>query len=227
MEAVLLDAGGVLTRLKAPRPVLFQEACVAQGIALPRERTEDLFAAMRQLREEEIDLFLGDYPRFRQRATALGRKLTGLGEAFERVWTDYRHLLQDPRHRALFDDAKPALEALAERDLRLGVLSNAVDALLPLLRRLGVADAFDAIIASAATGYEKPQREIFHLALDALGVEATEAVHVGDSYHFDYLGATRAGLRAILLDRRGRADVGVPRIRSLQELPEALDRETR
>lgn len=222
MEAVFLDAGGVLTRLEVPRPVLFREACLLLGHPLPLSTAEALFEEVRRLRADRRDLLLEDAPRFHREALVRGAEITGLGDAHLPIWKAYRQLLQDPRYRAPFPDAKPVLATLREAGLHLGVISNAVAGLVPLLERFGLAASFDRILASEVVGYAKPQPQIFHEATRALGVAPAEAVHVGDSYPYDYLGATRAGLRAILLDREGTAEASVPRIATLADLPEAL-----
>jgi putative hydrolase of the HAD superfamily len=54
-------------------------------------------------------------------------------------------------------------------------------------------------------GYQKPHPAIFEHALDLLGVDSTEAVHVGDDPKADVVGARRAGIEPILVDRHGRA----------------------
>ena len=225
MEAVFLDAGGVLTRLEAPRAALFREAGLRLGHPVSLSTAEALFAALRRLRATRRPLLLEDYPRFHREALAQGAEITGLGDDYLAVWKAYRQLLQEPRYRSPFSDAKPTLATLREAGLCLGVISNAATGLVPLLEGFGLASSFDAILASEAVGYAKPQPEMFREALRALGVAAEDAVHVGDSYPYDYLGATRAGLRAILLDREGTAEADVPRIGSLAVLPRALDLE--
>jgi putative hydrolase of the HAD superfamily len=67
------------------------------------------------------------------------------------------------------------------------------------LRALGLADAFDAVVISDAWGraYRKPHRLPFDIALGSLGVEACDAVFIGDRPDKDVIGATRAGMRAI------------------------------
>jgi len=92
-----------------------------------------------------------------------------------------------------------AIGALRARGLRLGVVSSAVHHpfLDWTLGRFGIAGTFATIITSASSGYYKTRPEIYHAALRDLGVAATDAIHVGDSYRFDVQGAHRAGLRAI------------------------------
>ena len=62
-------------------------------------------------------------------------------------------------------------------------------------------------------------------------VAASDAAYVGDRLHTDAIGAARAGLRGVWLDRHGlatpaqRAEAaaeGIPLIRSLAELPALL-----
>ena len=52
--------------------------------------------------------------------------------------------------------------------------------------------------------------------MDKHGADPQEALHVGDSLREDIEGATKAGLRALLLDRHG--DPGVPHIRTLDQI---------
>ena len=49
------------------------------------------------------------------------------------------------------------------------------------------------------------------------------SLYVGDVYSVDYLGATGAGMQALLMDVPGAyRDNGVPRVESLEELQVAL-----
>jgi FMN phosphatase YigB (HAD superfamily) len=49
--------------------------------------------------------------------------------------------------------------------------------------------------------------------------EAQHSLYVGDVYSVDYLGATRAGMRAMLFDVSGAyRGNGLPRVESLEEL---------
>jgi putative hydrolase of the HAD superfamily len=65
-------------------------------------------------------------------------------------------------------------------------------------------------VSSAEHGYMKPHRSIFDAALAQAGVEARDAVMVGDSLKHDIDGARAAGLRAVLLRRSGEVPPGLP-----------------
>jgi putative hydrolase of the HAD superfamily len=122
----------------------------------------------------------------------------------------------------LYDDVPEALAALRARGLKLVIVSN-WDASLPrLLDALELTPHFDAVVVSSLVGASKPSREIFEAALKQAGVLPEEALHVGDSLRDDYHGARAAGLRALLLDRKGCAGEECEAIRSLSELPGRL-----
>jgi putative hydrolase of the HAD superfamily len=102
----------------------------------------------------------------------------------------------------VYPEVSDTLAALRERGLRLGVVSNWDPRLPELLDRLDLAGYFDAVVYSSAVGVEKPDRRIFLEALRRLGVEAGEALHVGDGRLEDVEGAMGAGMRSLHLLRR-------------------------
>ncbi len=128
-------------------------------------------------------------------------------------------LLVDSLRFRLFPDALPALDALRGAGVALAVVSNWDHGLEEVLAHLGVADRFDAVVASATAGVAKPDPAIFHVALARLGVPAGRALHCGDLPAKDCLGARSAGLRAVLIDRgAGGAGGPCPRVTSLVDL---------
>lgn len=125
----------------------------------------------------------------------------------------------------LFPEVSGVLEVLRARGYRLAVVSNWDSRLIEICNRLELTRLMEFVVASAAVGMEKPDRRIFDIALSMAGVSADQAVHVGDDYSADVVGARRAGIEAIFLDREGRhPNVDhVRSIRSLSELLEILD----
>ena len=112
------------------------------------------------------------------------------------------------------------LEKISER-YRIAVISNADGRIEDVLRRCGIADCFLTITDSGLVGYEKPHPEIFRAALESMKATPEESLYVGDVYSVDYLGATGAGMQAMLMDVPGAykdKDKGVARVESLEEL---------
>ena len=124
----------------------------------------------------------------------------------------------------LYPDSLPALQALRERGLLLGVISNWEEWLEQLLLHLEIHTYFTSTTISGTTGIEKPDPRIFALALESLGVAAEEAAHVGDSVRHDVEGARNAGLVPVLIDRDERYPPGdYLRVTDLRQLPAVLD----
>lgn len=135
----------------------------------------------------------------------------------------YAHYASAPAWR-VYPEVSGVLAALRDRGLALAVVSNFDSRLTPLLDALGLAAYFDAVVCSGQAGAAKPDRAIFTRALATLGVEASEALHVGDNPEADYDGARAAGIEALLVDRRLTARRGdaIPDLRGiLDRLSEA------
>jgi putative hydrolase of the HAD superfamily len=109
----------------------------------------------------------------------------------------------------------------------MGVVSNTMSGISrDFLEREGLAGYFEVIVLSRDIGIRKPDPRIFSLALQRLGVEASEAAHVGNSVEEDVAGAKGAGMKAVLLGG-GKRRTGVEpdlTIRSITELSSALRR---
>jgi putative hydrolase of the HAD superfamily len=116
------------------------------------------------------------------------------------------HTFSDPSNYDLFSDAIPALDALQSRGVKLGVISNFESWLALMLDRLGVRDRFDVLAISGDLGWEKPDPRIFKWAMQELGAEPHECLHVGDSPHFDAIPAHDLGMTGVLIDRFNRWD---------------------
>jgi putative hydrolase of the HAD superfamily len=94
---------------------------------------------------------------------------------------------------------------LVKRRARIGVVSNnLVEEQSEKLRHCGFAAYVDDLTVSENAGVSKPDPEIFRIALDRLGCDASEAVMVGDSWPADIVGAHAAGIRAIWFNPSGK-----------------------
>lgn len=113
---------------------------------------------------------------------------------------------------SVYEDVFYALDDLKNKNMKLGVISNWDSSLHKILQSLKLDSYFDFVIASLEFGKEKPDPKIFHFALEKAKVNSQHALHIGDSFEDDYLGAKNAGWHAILLDRE----------RLYQDVPELI-----
>ncbi|MFI7574792.1 HAD family hydrolase [Micromonospora sp. NPDC049497] len=108
---------------------------------------------------------------------------------------------------------------------RLAVVTNThrADLVPGHLAAMGVAHLVDAVVTSVEVGWRKPHPAIYAAALDTLGVPASAAVFVGDTFVADYAGPEAVGIRAFLIDATARHPVPAERrLDSLFDLPGRL-----
>ncbi|MBD0318302.1 MAG: HAD-IA family hydrolase [Thermoleophilia bacterium] len=89
--------------------------------------------------------------------------------------------------------APQALARLRAAGLALACVANWDSTLPDALARAGLEEAFDVVVSSAEAGAPKPDPRPFRLALERLGVEPAQALHIGDD-EVDRVGAAAAGL---------------------------------
>jgi putative hydrolase of the HAD superfamily len=99
----------------------------------------------------------------------------------------------------LYPDVLPALERLSANYRLFAVSNGNAD-----LERCGIARWFEGHITAAAAGAAKPDPRIFEQLLRAAQVPAPEVLHIGDDPLADVVGATRAGMQSVWLNREAR-----------------------
>jgi len=139
-------------------------------------------------------------------------------ETLERLHDLYRRHLRT----TLYPCVEEVIGTLSKR-YRLALLSNTMsDTPRIILRRSGLLGHFDAVVCSRDVGIRKPNPRIFLYVLEKLGVKPEEAVHVGDSVEDDMEGASRAGIKAILIRGPGTSRWAGPSVASVCELPRII-----
>src|SRR6185437_6847005 len=110
------------------------------------------------------------------------------------------------------------LQSLKPR-YRLAVISNSDGHMGERLANLGFGRYFEHVTDSGNVGHEKPAPQIFQAALRAMSVPAGRCLYLGDIYAVDYVGAQKAGMKALLMDiARVYSETDLPTINSLSEL---------
>lgn len=119
------------------------------------------------------------------------------------------------------------LNILRRQQLKLAIVTNGLTSLQSAaIRALEIERMFDAIVISETEGVKKPAPRIYEIAMERIGVSASESVFVGDHPDTDIRGAQRAGLCAIWKrdDFWGDCTFADAVIDTLAELPGALAR---
>jgi len=67
---------------------------------------------------------------------------------------------------------------------------------------LNIEEYFDNIIVSGEVGYAKPDHRIFKVLLNKLKITPSQVVYVGNSQKHDMIGAKKAGLKIVWINRK-------------------------
>jgi putative hydrolase of the HAD superfamily len=220
VRAVLFDVDFTLCR---PGPELsaerYERVAARHGVALDATRYDEAreAAVLNLKRHPEL---LHDETIWHRFTEEIFTGMGGPAEIASDCATEIERGWEVAENFELFEDALPVLEELRAAGVKIGLVSNGIRDLTEFVahHRLDV----DAIVDSRSHGRVKPHPTIFQAALEALGVEASEAVMVGDSLEEDVEGARALGMHAVLIDREERhTDVEV-RLTDLYGLPAAL-----
>lgn len=227
IEIVFFDAGETLLHPAPSFPELFAKTCREFGRDLTERQVELIDAGVGAHRMLEVaagsgvrkpSLSAEDSHRYwtylyRAFLTEVGLEDDGLAERLYEVFSSSSSY-------KLYDDVGPVLTELEDAGYRLGLISNFEGWLEKMLVELEIGHRFDTSVISGLEGVEKPDPEIYRIALRKAGVDGSNAVHVGDSLQTDVAPASEAGMAAVLLDRYGRHEGAPgPRIAGLEELP--------
>jgi putative hydrolase of the HAD superfamily len=208
IRAVFLDALGTLVELEPP--------WISLRSRVPAEIADErLEAALRaemayyreHAQEGRDEASLAD---LRERCAVLVSRELGLEIGVDELVSAIRF--------SAYPDAVPALGGLRDRGLRLVAVSNWDCSLPRVLEGCGIDGLLDGTVTSAGAAARKPDPAIFTAALELAGVEADEALHVGDTPEEDVAGAGAAGIRPLLIDRHGSGGD----ISSLEEIDQHL-----
>jgi HAD superfamily hydrolase (TIGR01509 family) len=204
VDLLCLDAGNTVVFLDHERLVASAKRAgfVVSAAALMRAEDEAMRAVFRG-DAVRLEWSRAEVPAARGWGVLLGTLLVAAGAGHARASALLDSLWEE--HLALnfwsrvADGLVEALKDARSTGLRIVVVSNSEGRLESLFAQIGILEAFDRVVDSGVVGIEKPDPRIFHIALEAAGVPASRAVHLGDS-DADVLGAIAAGLRVGLID---------------------------
>jgi len=236
IRAVLFDLDDTLFAHRESVEAGIHAHRAALGGAFATAEPASEFARWNALEEQHYHRYLaGEIDYLEQRRARARAFVAPYGvelddEAALRWFADYTNhyrvswILHGDVHACLAAIAPRTVGIITNGDLEFQtakIIATGLDELIPL----------DNVVASGEVGVTKPDAGIFEHAARHLGVSPVEACYVGDRLHTDAIGAARAGLLGVWIDRRGVATEeqlaeadheGVPVIRGLAELPALL-----
>lgn len=91
----------------------------------------------------------------------------------------------------------PMLAELKNRNIKIGLISNCYSEEAKLIRESILFPYFDAAYMSYEQGVQKPDEEIFHRCINALGVAPEECLYIGDGGSYELETAEKIGMKAL------------------------------
>ncbi len=115
----------------------------------------------------------------------------------EHVEQLYRARVEEKRlpFQSIRPDILEMLGLLKKRGIKLGLISNCTEEEVIHFSSSPLAPCFDEVIFSYEVGLAKPQKEIYLMACERLGVTSGASIFVGDGGSDELRGARDAGLR--------------------------------
>ncbi len=105
----------------------------------------------------------------------------------------------------LHEEVRKTLDFLKENEIPMGIITNGpTDHQYKKVKQLGLLHWIhpDNVIISQATGFQKPEREIFQLAEERFGFDGKTTLYVGDSFENDIVGAKNCDWHALWFNHR-------------------------
>lgn len=216
LKAVLFDLGETLIKT-AHMNEIFQRILSMHGI---HRSLEEISTAHNEAGEllgfEHMKTMNDEYwvkrnNIFLEKLGVFGRE--DLARFISTRWWDYSDV-------ALYSDVEETLSQLRQKGLKMGIITNGLQSdIEKIIAKTGLDTGFfDVIVTVSTKGQMKPEKEIFCCALDVLNVAPDEALYVGDTIEYDYSGAKKAGLKALVIDREDRVNANIEKIRDLREI---------
>jgi len=228
IDAVMFDLGGTLIDLEPTKDVVFHRVLTRQGHKVPLATVKKIiweaekkfdkdFADLDGVNEErfwkKFDKHVLEAVEFKGDASDFAKEVSAV----------FEHIIPNVKSWIAYDDVFPILDDLKARDFRLGLISNATSLARRVSDHLGLSKYFETIVISDEVGFRKPDKRIFRLAAKNVNLAPNRIIYVGDKFEVDVVGAKKAGMNSILLDRMGIfPDAHCIRIRTLKALSRYL-----
>jgi len=217
VKAVLFDLGGTLVKT-AEVPKIFTRILAKCGIEVD---TRQVLKAQSE-NEKEFDMSQGQiergenfWPEWNARILeriGIGENVQFLAKKIDELWWDHANL-------ELYPDVIETLTELKAKKIRTGIITNGLKRdYKRILELTSIAGLFDVTVGVDACNRAKPNKEVFLYAVEKLQVKPEETIFVGDSVKHDYEGAGEAGLKPLIIDRKGNIPSNIHKIRSLSEV---------
>ena len=205
IKGIIFDYGGTLDSRGVHWSEVLWQGYQAAGVPIDKETFRKAYVeGERALARERIILPQDNFHTLLRKKVAL--EISYLPEQPDQgtrdKWVDQIAAFCDQAARTCINEARPMLEQLHER-YPMMLVSNFYGNIDEVLRDYGIRHLFKGIIESAVVGVRKPNPTLFRLGVDALELEPSEVLVVGDSLRKDIEPAEQLGCQVLWLKGKG------------------------
>ena len=205
IKGIIFDYGGTLDSRGVHWNEVLWQGYQAAGVPIDKETFRKAYVeGERALARERIILPQDNFHTLLRKKVAL--EISYLPEQPDQgtcdKWVDQIAAFCDQAARTCINEARPMLEQLHER-YPMMLVSNFYGNIDEVLRDYGIRHLFKGIIESAVVGVRKPNPTLFRLGVDALELEPSEVLVVGDSLRKDIEPAEQLGCQVLWLKGKG------------------------
>ncbi len=231
IQMIFFDAAGTLFTLNGEVGEIYARGAAKYGCIVNPEILQTNF---RQMFPQQPPLAFASQLDLAERGSAEKKWWHNLVKAvfsqqanfikFDEFFEDIYAYFVRPEAWRIAPDVIPTLVKLRQRGIRLGVISNFDSRLHQILAGFELTCYFDSIHISSEVGAAKPCSEIFQAALEENLVQAELALHVGDSWAEDIVGASKIGMHAVWItphEEVATLSTSVTKIQQLSDLLQA------
>lgn len=188
IKAVIFDMYETLiTHYNCP---LYFGAQMAADAGIPVEKFQPLW------RSTEAERTVGNMT-FEDVVTKILEENNCYSEEVLKTITDKRTAVKEECFKHLHEEIIPMLEALKERGIKVGLISNCFSEEAIVIRKSILFPYFDGVCLSYEQGVQKPDKEIYRRCMEQLDVSPKECVYVGDGGSFELETAREIGMTAV------------------------------
>lgn len=205
IKGIIFDYGGTLDSRGVHWSEVLWQGYQDAGIPIDKETFRTIYVeGERALARERIILPQDDFHELllKKVASELSYLPDKPDAATAERWSRHVAAYCDQAARACIDEARPVLEALHER-FPMMLVSNFYGNIDEVLRSYGIRLLFKGIIESAVVGVRKPNPTLFRLGVDALELNPSDVLVVGDSLNKDIKPAEQLGCHTLWLKGKG------------------------
>lgn len=205
LDAVFFDFGGTLVSGFPPRERILSEVAREHGIDVSVGVARSAFHAV-DLHKKYSSLAVKsqrDREKFYSEFNGLVCEAVGISSKYPLMRSALLARFKVARSWRLNAGVSVLLGDMRGRGVKMAIVANWDRNLREIVERLRIGRHFAGIISSVEAGAEKPDARIFYQACEALSLIPNQGriIHVGDDYRLDVVGARRAGIEPVLIDR--------------------------